>query len=327
MRNFKKILTVVIFLGLVVLFNTVLDYLLYPNTYSRAELYNMENTDLNQLLVGTSHGKCSIDPAVLDEVMGTRSFNSCQGGQYPIDSYYLVREADRVHNLKQVVYELDPAYWVTWNGENAQYISYLREFPNSLLKLAYWKDKLLDGDFRSTFFPWYFYRNQFQNIGETIKMKRSREYKEHSLSIFSSAGQTCREDGFISIHRVESEKAPVDPLNLWQDGNLLQKNVVWFEKMYEYCRKRGIQLVVVVTPVPKETVALYPENYRMAYDYLDEYMKGKDLVYLNYNRIEDERISRNLSDYGDQEGHMFEDTAASFSRCLAEKLKEIFPKK
>ena len=160
MRNSRRALKAIIFLALVVVLNGLLDYLLYPYTYSRAEMYHMEKTDLNQIIVGTSHGKCGIDPAVLDEVLGTKTFNSCQGGEYPRDSYYLIREADRVHDLKQVIYELDPGYWVTGDGQNAQYISYLREFPNSFLKLDYWKEKLLDGDFRSTFFPWYFYRNQ-----------------------------------------------------------------------------------------------------------------------------------------------------------------------
>ena len=324
MHNSRWMLKIIIFLMVVILFNEMMNYMLYPYTYSRAEMHHMEASELNQLIVGTSHGKCGIDPAVLDEVMGTKTFNSSQGGEYPIDSYYLIREADRVHDLKRVIYELDPGYWVTGDGQNAQYISYLREFPNTPLKALYWKDKLLDGDFRSTFFPWYFYRNQLMNIKENIKQKQSEIYRNYSFEPFSSEGQISREDGFIYRNRVETVKVPVDPLNLWEDKNLNQVNVKWFEKMYEYCKEEGIELIVVITPVPEETLELYPENYRKAYDYLERHMEGKDLIYLNYNRIEDGRYSRSLVDFADQEGHMYGDAAAIYSRCLGEDIMNHF---
>lgn len=318
MRNSRRILKIIIFLMIVNLLNGMMNYILYPYTYSRAEMHHMEGSDLNQLVVGSSHGKCGINPASLDAVMGTKTFNSCQGGEYPMDSYYLVREADRVHELKQVIYELDPGYWVTGDGQNAQYIAYLREFPNSTLKLVYWKDKLLDGDFRSTLFPWYFYRNQLMNIPEIVKQKQSDAYRNYSFEPFSGVGQTCREDGYIYRNRVETEKIPVDPLNLWKDENLNQESVKWFEKMYEYCKEEDIELIVVVTPVPEETLNLYPENYQKGYDYLERYMAGKELLYLNYSRGDDDRFSRKLADFADQEGHMYGDAAEVFSRCFGE---------
>lgn len=321
MRNFKRVLKIVLFLALVILLNSVLEYLLYPNTYSRVEMYHMEQADIDQLIVGTSHSKCGIDPKVLDQELGTKTFNSSQGGEYPIDSYYLIREADRVHDLKQVIYELDPGYWVTGDGENGQYISYLREFPNSLLKLAYWKDKLFSGDFRSTFFPWYFYRNQLKDIPATLTLKRSDNYKNYSFEPFSSDGQTCEEDGFIRIHRVEGEKVPVDPLNLWETERLNEKSVKWFEKIREYCQEEEIRLVVVTTPIPQETIDLYQDNYREAFDYLENYMAKRGVNYLNFNRMDNVSFSRKLADYSDQEGHMFGDTAESVTRELARRMK------
>lgn len=322
MHNFRRIVKAGIFLLLVILINGGLDYALYPYTYSRAEMHHMEKREVNQLIVGTSHGKCGIDPAILDEILGTKTFNSCQGGEYPIDSYYLIKEANRVHDIKRVIYELDPGYWVTGDGQNAQYISYIREFPISGLKFNYWKDKLLDGDFRSTFFPWYFYRNQVKNVGEIINRKRSDEYKNYSFAPFDSTAQTCRKDGFIKRNRIETEKAPVDPMNLWQDDNVNPTNVEWFERLYGYCKEKKIQLTVVVTPVPEETYALYPENYKRAYEYLGAYMKDKELLYLNYNLTEADDYSRSIDNFADQEGHMYGDAAEKFSRCLARDLQQ-----
>lgn len=321
MRSSKKLIVIAVFLCAVLAVSALLDYLLYPYTYSRAEMHHMEATDLDQLIVGTSHGKCGIDPAVLDEALGTVTFNSCQGGEYPIDSYYLIREADRVHDLKRVIYELDPGYWVTGDGENGQYISYLKEFPLSWVKLAYWKDKLLDGDFRSTVFPWYFYRNQITSIRETVATKQSRQYKEYSFENFNSAGQTCEQNGFIRRIPIETQKVAVDPLNLWKTENIQDRNLEWFEKIYEYCRDNGIELVVVITPVPEETLALHAANYTEAYDYLENYMEGRELLFLNYNRMEGGDFGRTLADFADQEGHMYGDNALRFTAQLAKDLE------
>lgn len=321
MHSSKKVIVLAVFLCAVAACSALLDYLLYPYTYSRAEMYHMERTELDQLIVGTSHGKCGIDPAVLDEALGTVTFNSCQGGEYPIDSYYLIREADRVHQLKRVIYELDPGYWVTGDGENGQYISYLREFPMSWVKLAYWKDKLLEGDFRSTFFPWYFYRNQVASIRKTMAAKQSQQYKEYSFQNFDSPGQTCEDNGFIRRIPVETEKVPVDPMNLWKTENVQERSLEWFEKIYAYCRERGIELVVVITPVPEETLALHADSYREAYDYLETYMEGRELTFLNYNRMEGGDFGRTLADFADQEGHMYGDNADRFTAQLAGDLK------
>ena len=76
MRNSRRALKAIIFLALVAVLNGLLDYLLYPYTYSRAEMYHMEKTDLNQIIVGTSHGKCGIKPVIIlnMSVMGKQEY-------------------------------------------------------------------------------------------------------------------------------------------------------------------------------------------------------------------------------------------------------------
>ena len=72
--------------------NSVLNAALCPDTYTRADIFSLEEGDFQDLIVGSSHGKCGIDPEVLFEKTGRRSTDQCLGGEYPVDALYLVKE-------------------------------------------------------------------------------------------------------------------------------------------------------------------------------------------------------------------------------------------
>ena len=129
MRNFKKWMLPLLFVAVFVGINELLNYVLYPYTYTRADVHHLAASEYEDVLVGTSHGKCGLDPQVLEEVTGHKTINVCQGGEYPLDVYYLVREAARNKKVSRVIYELDSGYW-RWNRSRRQIILlFIKNFP------------------------------------------------------------------------------------------------------------------------------------------------------------------------------------------------------
>src|SRR5699024_601180 len=107
------------FLMLCVAVNGFLNVCMIPYTYTRVDAHNLRTARYEEVFVGSSHGKCGLDPAVMQEVTGKISINVCQGGEYPVDAYFLVKEAARNRKLSRVILEVDPGYWVTEPNQTA----------------------------------------------------------------------------------------------------------------------------------------------------------------------------------------------------------------
>ena len=321
MRNFKRILAVLLVAGLLAGLNEGLMYLLYPYTYTRADMHHIITDEYEVLLVGSSHGKCGLDPQVMAEVTGRKTLNVCQGGQYPVDSCHLVMEAARHQNIKRVIYELDPGYWVTEPNQSADYVTFYQEMPWSTVKLSYFADKMMKADFRTVLFPWYFYRNQIKRIPEFVHQKQSDVYKNYGIEPFASEVQTYREDGFIARHPLPSDRQQEDVPHLWQFSEPEKDSVEGFEKMVRFCKKEGIQLIVVTTPIPKATYEKYKSHYEAAEQYFTDYLEKLQVPYYCYLNTQESDIPQDLEEFADYDGHMYEEAAGRFSRIFAENMK------
>lgn len=324
MRNFKKWMIVLVFAAVFLGINEMLTYALYPYTYTRADLHHLETGDYEDVLVGTSHGKCGLDPQILEEVTGHKTVNVCQGGEYPLDVYYLVRESARHRKISRVIYELDPGYWAVQPNQTADYIAFYHEFPWSVVKLEYFKDKMLEADFRTTLFPWYLYRKQFKHIPRTLEQKRSEVYKNYGVEPFASEVQEYREDGFILRHHAPGDRAIQESPPLWRPEELKQDAIDAFEKLLKFCEENEIELDVVMMPIPQVTYEKYQPEYDAAIQYFTSFMDKREVPVFNY--LDDMRpeIPRKPEMFGDYEGHMYKETAMDFSRFFAKELMEEY---
>lgn len=320
MRNFKKWMIILLAFCIVVGINQILTYLLYPYTYTRADMHHMITQEYEDLLVGTSHGKCGLDPQILEETTGRKTLNVCQGGQYPVDALYLVKEAVRHQKISRVIYELDPGYWVTLPGQSADYITFYHEMPWSPVKAEYFLDKMLKADFRTTVFPWYFYRKEVSEIGVRVEQKRSTVYKNYGTEPFDSELQTYREDGFMERNHMASDKQEEDTPVLWDNSSVSDEAVEAFDKMADFCKKEGIELTVVITPIPRVTYEKYQEHYDAAVSFLEKYMKERDVTFYCYTHSDEEGVPRELEEFADYDGHMYAETAEKFSRVFGSAL-------
>ena len=313
---------------LLILINGVLTFAFYPYNYARIDVHNIETKAYDDLFVGSSHGKCAIDPLVIDEITGRKSTNLCMGGEYIQDSYFLVKEAVRNHKPSRIIYELDPGYWKTDPVEGTDFGSFYHEFPISLVKLEYFWDKMKDADFRTTLFPWYLYRQQMiKNPIGNIKMKLGEEYRTYSGTPFTNEAQSYEKEGFIYRKVIKDVKKGEENLILWEEDSLRRETAEDFERLVKYCKDEEIELVVITTPIPKKTLKKNKKAFREADKYFTEYMDSLNISYYNFNYIKLKETDRSLKGFADQEGHMYGENARHFSEELARYLKRLRNKK
>ena len=101
---------VALFLLLTAALFAAVDFLLVDDvhSYSRVMLQEMyaQAGQIDTLFLGSSHCYRSVDPSVVDEALGTHSFNAGSSQQLPDGSYTMLQEAAAQNPLKTVYLEM-----------------------------------------------------------------------------------------------------------------------------------------------------------------------------------------------------------------------------
>lgn len=312
---------IILFALICVLLSACLNWLTMPPNVVWMNLHNvkkMENIDY--LFIGTSHGQYGISPEIIDSVMGEKSFNLCMADEYPIDSYYLMKEVCRKHKPRKIIYELDPSYWIQDQRQGSTAMFFYKEFPLSLNKAEYFLTKIMKQDFRSTLFPWSYYKNNLVKIKDTIEKKSSVMYRNYDPSILEISGGIYKKGGFLYQNKVEgADKGTFNNIP-WDETQIRESAVKAFEKIVMYCHKENIELEVITLPVPEDTVSNMPENFMQADRFFAEMMKKHKISYHNFNFDKDLHFDRSMNSYWDYDGHMYGEDAEDFSRELGKYL-------
>ena len=314
MRIFKRILVPVVFIAVLFAVNTYLNYLLVPYTFTRYKVHKIETETFDDLILGSSHAGTCLSPSSISSVTGRSAFNAAQGEEYPVDSYFFLKDAAGKHN---------PNYWITAQDVSANYAGTYTEMQPGKAKVQYFFAKMWKADFRTSIAPWYFYRAQLSDIERNLFVKRSDDYKNFGTGTFDSATQTVEADGFIAVKpgKWDDEIIPRD----WSDDMIQEKARDYFIRIAEFCRREGIELVVVTTPVPAETLAANEASYASAGAEMEALSKTYDFTYMNYNGGDLLEARREFTDselFADWDGHMYAEAARRFSVAFAEDLEK-----
>lgn len=275
-----------------------------------------ENAPYDYIFVGTSHGQYGISPEVIEAETGKKSFNLCMADEYPIDTYFLIKEACKDHKPKKIIYELDPAYWISDQRLGSTAMFFYKEFPWSVNKLEYFTEKIVSQDYRSTLFPWSYYKNNLFTAGDILRKKLSRGYREYDPAILDVPGGYYKSDGFIYREKAAGEEKGVFNNIPWAKEKIRETAPRYFEKIRQYCRENEIELEVITLPVPKETVANMPENYKLSDQYFTAFMKKRGIRYHNFNYDPEMEFDSSIDEFWDYDGHMYGEDAEEFSREL-----------
>ena len=240
--------------------------------------------------------------------------------EYPIDSYYLMKEVCRKNKPRKIIYELDPSYWIQDQRQGSTAMFFYKEFPLSLNKAEYFLVKIMKQDFRSTLFPWSYYKNNLIKIKDTIEKKSSAMYKNYDPAILDIPGGVYKKGGFLYQNKVEgADKGTFNNIP-WDETQIRESAVEAFEKIVMYCRKESIELEVITLPVPEDTVSNMPDNFMQADRLFSEMMQKHKIPYQNFNFDKDLHFDRSMNSYWDYDGHMYGEDAEDFSRELGKYL-------
>lgn len=321
MRSFKPWIRVIAFLLICILVNHLFFVGVTPVTYAQLDMHNLETNKYDDIFLGTSKGSNNISPAVVDSVTGRRSTSLCLGNVYPLDCLYLAKEACRLGNPERIIYELDPSYVTVeeFQGMNDPFL--LNAMESSSVKAQYCWDKYKDDDFRMVLNPWIFYRNGLFHMYNKIKSKMSKEYKECSPSLVNNEKVVYEGEGFLGHLRPEEEQQKAESWLSWSVESIKAEREEDFLRMVQYCKEKGIELVVIILPVPKETMEAHPEPYAASNQYYKEMMSKLGIEFIDFNYVNENEFDNSLRNYSDYEGHMYKDTAEKFSEILGKYLK------
>lgn len=329
MRSFKgktgkKVMLAAVFVLICAAATALLNYGLIPSNVVRVNLHYLDNGEsYDTIFLGTSHGQYGIDPETVDGITGGNSLNLCMADEYPDDSYYILKLACEKQNPKRIVYELDPSYWMLEQRQGSTQIFFYKEFPLSWAKVEYFFGKIMELDFRSTLAPWGYYRSEYANMGKTIAVKQSEAYKNYDPSVLEIPAGHYGGYGFLYRDRIEGEEKGTFNNVPFDESKIQEKAVRYFEKIVRFCEEKGIELIVITTPVPKETTDAYADSYEAADRYFGELMSGYGLTYYNFNQIQSDVLSRSMEGYWDYDGHMDGIRAKEFSQVLGTMLYEM----
>ncbi len=313
----RSLLKCLIFVLICVALSHLLNELTMPPNVVWMNLHRVkEYAPYDYIFVGTSHGQYGISPEVIEDVTGKKSFNLCMADEYPVDTYFLIKEACKGQKPEKIIYELDPPYWTSDQRLGSTSISFYKEFPWSMNKLAYFVEKIAAQDYRGTLFPWSYYKNNLFTVKDTIRKKLSGDYREYNPAVLDVPMGYYKSDGFIYREKIEGENIGTFNNVPWQEDEIREDAREYFQKIVDYCRDNGIELEVITLPVPRETVANMPENFEQSEKFYKDLMEEKGISYHNFNADPKMEFENTIDKYWDYDGHMYGEDAEVFSREL-----------
>ena len=319
----------------------LLSFLLVPPQYTRVKVHVLENDPPEDLILGTSHGIAAIDPDRLAASTGRTTYNAAAGGEYPIDIYYLAKDTVSSGAPRRLIVEYDPTYWLYTGGMNNTEPYLIRVMRPSLTKAEYFLSSCLASDFRNALEPWYLNLSGLRSIPENVRRKQSDAYRNYSMALFEDPLQTVMENGFIAIDdSAQNGRDSETHVLISEDGaasKAYETSRRWFLRTVDLCRKNGIGLVVVETPIPSSTLAGDRAFFEDMNARMRKMAEENGFVFLDYvtgqNAVPDgtdivcgtdgDGAPRDDGGFSDAEGHMRVSAARRFSDVFGKALSRL----
>lgn len=319
----RRVVAFLVFAACMLWINEALRYLLTDDadSYTRLtmhEMYEQENIDV--LLLGSSHSYRSLDPAILDEAWGMNTFNGGTSSQQPVAGYYLLKEIGKENNLSRVYMEV---YYdlmsgnETWQSPTAAYIisDYMKPSFNRLMFL--WdtggKDYLMHGlvlgrrNWEMLF--------DFSYWKENLQKKSTADYRNYVY--VSADNEEYAGKGFVyNREMIESGSfAATEAFSPVNHEAVSEENQKYLNKIIDYCRDNGIEVIFYSAPVPDFRLAGC-ENYDSYVEQMRSFLEKKGVPYYDFNLCRSDYLKMEDSCFKD-DNHLNGEGAEIFTRTFA----------
>ena len=154
MKKKKSFTLTAVFVALVLVLNNLLNFMLVQPGLTRVMFHELETTNPDCLVLGTSHGSYGIATDELESGLDAGAMNMCIGGEYMIDAYYTLQYAIKISSPKVVVLDIDYQYLINRHDESILFHQVYNGYPDSLLKVSYFFSRIAKEEYRGAFLKW-----------------------------------------------------------------------------------------------------------------------------------------------------------------------------
>lgn len=264
--------------------------------------YFNEKKDYDIMFFGTSHAYCSVMPSMLEE-KGITSYILASQKQPLEANYFYIDAALSISHPKVVYLDIFDALSKTETDE-ATVHSYTDYFPFGLRKIRMITEAVPKEMKLHTLFPLLMYHSRWDELkAEDWHFKYSM-YHDDLNGYVKLTGQS---PSFSKDKTMKKENLEAIKL---ASRKFMEDKVATIVKISKLCKKNGVELRLIKTPVYDETV--YSENLKEFSKLCEE--KGLDFYDFNGDK---DKIGLIESDFYDP-GHLNEEGAEKFSKFFVE---------
>lgn len=313
MRDFKKaLLTTGAVLLIVVLFSAAFLWFTAPFTHNYD--WSIRETlagSLDFLIVGASHGQCALCPEVIDEVLGSSSYNLCCNAEVNYEKDWLLRKEFSRNEIKTVVLELsyDELAFETNAFTDANIFSVMRmdSFSDRLPYLLH------QVSFENKLFVY----AEMMYQGGIACLSPQTPYNEEQLrqrgcNLLPENDHSLPQEMLAAVHHQ----------NWFTVASFKEPTVNGFSDLIRLCQAQGARVVVAVVPVSDQRL-WRAENLDAFTEWATAYCAEHNVEYYDFNLLRERFTLFSDTDcYSTDPEHMSGKGAKIFSRVFAEILRQ-----
>lgn len=238
--------------------------------------YNEPENSMDIMYFGSSHMYCSIDPQIVEDQAGLRSYILATQEQPIWISYYYMKEALKTQKPKIMVLEVNMMAEEKNVPKQGTLYSAMDPIPLS-------KNKI---DMIFTSVPKGERRNYIFNI-----MKYHGRWEELNLEDYKQEFKKKRDPyrGYVCLETIKPITHREDVSNITEIRQPLPKTMKYLEKIYQLTKKENISLVLLKAPSNPT------KEEQMQYNAAWKFAEARGIAYVDYNQKYDE-LGLNLNE-------------------------------
>ena len=339
-RKWPRVLVGIFVFVLVIMgITTGMNYLYVDDTdefarYMLHDFYALDETEnIDRLYLGSSHVFCDINPVILDEMNGEYNYNLATGTQQMITSYYLLKEADKKHDVKRVYLDLYYDCTTEGLGNFREYGSLpyswnvLNQMKPSVNKLSYILHLSEPRYYYMSFFAFTRYKEQLfqlEYVRGVVERKQTDVYKnyvyehideeEHGESVLRSAKKGYMTYDNMPIEGGFYSNVVEQPLS---DNPLTEETLEYLLKIVEYCEEQDIILTCIGCPISDFQLQANG-TYDKYVSQVRELAQEHGFAYYDFNLCKEEYLDVVDTCYWADQGHLNTTGAEKFTTFLGD---------
>lgn len=324
-KYIKRVMKIAVLIFFIYLINSLLNYLYFKeDLWSKILWHNYycEEQNIDNLLLGSSHIYNNINPFLLDELSGENNFNLSTPGQRLDSSYYLLKEADKEHNISHVY--LDVYCWRATGeiGDFKHKDLFCSWFNTDYMKMSINKLEYIFSisepvNYVHSLFPFTRYRYQVfdtAHIREQLEDKREPEYyyknidEQGNITEYQDKGYYYTDVEMDSRYLLR-ELNPLDQEPMTKDAEQYLRRII------EYCKENEIELTIFSAPF-YELHVMEMQSYDNYVEQVRKIAAEYGLSYYDFNLCKEEYLPIQKNQYFMNVGHLNSRGAELFTTFL-----------